>query len=668
MLDQPLVQILLLLVTAVAAVFSFKRLNIPTSLGYLLAGLLLGPYTVGPVLQGNQIGALAEFGVVFLLFTVGLNFSLPQLQAMRNTVLGLGVAQVALTTTLVGLGAWLFAGLPAAAAFVVGAVFAQSSTTIISNQLLAQGEDNSRHGRMGVGISVFQDVTAVPLLILLPVFGAAVGIVAAMGDIAVAVLKAVFAFLAVLLSGRWLLRPLFHYVATQRSAELFTLTVLLTSLAAGWFTSLLGLSMAFGAFLAGMMLGETEFRHQVEGTIRPFRDVLLGLFFISIGMLIDPAILPAIWQGVVLGTAILLGAKILLVSLIVRWSGLDLRTALRTGLLLAVGGEFGFALLAIAINDGAIDAERGQLVLYSVLLSMVVAPFLIRYNDVIASRLTPAKPRDPQLPGAGDAAPEARRDHVVICGYGRIGQSVGNFLEEERIPFIALDMDATRVREAHLAGEPVFFGDSTERDVLQAVGVEAARLVVISLDDTSAARKVLGHVRAMRADIPVMVRTRDGTHVDALRLAGATEVVPETLEAGLMIASQTLLLLEVPLARVLRLMQRQRTSRYPLLREIFPGDPVNTGHPSGDLPAQLHSVPVDATLAGRQLGQLPLDGVAVNALVRRGERIVQPPADLVIETDDVLVLFGNREQLQQAEVRIAREQPAAGTAQEQAPS
>ncbi|MFP5440829.1 MAG: cation:proton antiporter [Gammaproteobacteria bacterium] len=652
MLDNLLIQILLLLATAVAVVFTFQRLRIPTSLGYLLVGLILGPHTVGPTLHTEPIQALAEFGIVFLLFTVGLNYSLPQIHALRNTVLSLGTAQVALTTAVVALLAYFVLGLPAAAAFVIGAVFAQSSTTVISNQLLAQGEENSRHGRLGTAMSVFQDVTAVPLLILIPAFGVAAGFTAIAGDIGIALAKAVLAFVAVLYGGRWLLRPLFHYVAGQRSPELFTLTVLLVSLAAGWATSLLGLSMAFGAFLAGMMLGETEFRHQVEATVRPFRDVLLGLFFIGVGMLVDPAALPGIWHWVLLGTLVLLVSKILLVVQIVRWSGIDPLTAWRTALVLAVGGEFGFALLSISLGDGAIDAYSGQIVLYSVLLSIVVAPFLIRYNQQLAAMIVPSTPRESQegVPGASTENVGKLDGHVIICGYGRMGQSIGNFLEEEKLPYVALDLDSERVRQAHLAGEPVFYGDAGDGSVLDAVGIARARLVVISHNDIAAARRILAYVRSQRPDVPVMVRTADQTHVEELQQAGATEVVPETLEASLMVASTTLLLLGVPLSRVVRKMREQRSSRYRLLRESFAGQ---SGFSDGldERQDRLRSVVLPATAAciGQPLGSRLNDGVVVTALVRKGERRLTPAPDTVLAADDILVLFGTPEDLDRAE-------------------
>lgn len=649
-------QILLLLGVSVAVITAFQRLQIPSSLGYLLVGVVLSPYTAGPVVDSQYIQGFAEFGIVFLLFTIGLNFSLPQIHALRHQVLGLGTGQVVLTTAAVGIVAWL-AGLPVAAAFVIGAVFAQSSTTIICKQLAEQGEENSRHGRLGTALSVFQDITAVPFVVVIPVLGMAVGAEVLGWSLIWALSKAVLAFVIVFFVGRWFAHPLFRAVTERRSAELFTLTVLFVSLAAAWITDSLGLSLAFGAFLAGMILGETEFRHQVESTVRPFRDVLLGLFFVGIGILFDPFSIPQIWHWALVSAVALLLIKTVLVAQLARWSGIDTLTAWRTGLLLAVGGEFGFALLALALGAKVIDTQVGQIALTAVLFSMILAPFLIRYNHAIASRLAARENGAPEHEALKVSLETTGhlRDHVIICGYGRIGQSVGRFLEEEKIPFVALDLDPLKVKDAHTAGEPAFYGDSSERDILEAVGMHSARLVVISHEDIAAALKVLDHVRSLRPELPVMVRTRDESHVKELQAAGASEVVPETLEAGLMIASQALLLLNVPLSRVVRRMQEQRTHRYRLLREFYRGDAFTAG-PEEHNADRLRPItlPSDSPSVGRMLGELDFDGVVVTALVRRGERLLNPSPETRLEPGDALVFFGAPDDIQRAEQTLFR--------------
>ncbi len=650
MFEQPLTQLLLLLGAAVAVLMTFLWMRIPASLGYLLVGLLLGPYTVGPVLDSHKISFLAEFGIVFLLFTVGLSYSIPQLKALRHQVLGLGTAQVVLSTAVAGLLAWL-AGAPALAAFVIGAVFAQSSTTVITRQLADQREEQTRHGRLATTMSVFQDVTSVPFVVVFPVLGAAAAASLA-GPLLSALGKGLLALLLVYAAGRWLLRPLFHAVAERRSPELFTLTVLLVSLTAAWITSSLGLSMAFGAFLIGMMLGETEFRHEVEAVIRPFRDILLGLFFVGIGMLFNPALLPDIWHWALLGSVVLLGSKALIVAGIVRASGETGVIAWRTALVLAVGGEFGFALLAIAMNTGSIASDIGQVVMMSVLFSIIAAPFLIRYNHSIAQLLCGHRPTrdDAQLPGPDHSASELR-DHVIICGYGRIGQSVARFLAEEGIRYIALDMDAARVREARLAGEPVFFGDATNRHTLEGVGIAHARLAVISHGDSTMAERMLRHVRAQRPYLHVMVRTRDDRDSDRLRAAGATEVVPETLESGLVMASHALLLLGIAQDKVTQRMQEERSRRYPLLHAYFRGD-LPAAPATGTDALHPVALPAGSRGASSTIAALALDGVSVSALLRNGEKTAAPAPDTQLQADDVLVLAGPAAALTAAEARL----------------
>lgn len=648
-------QVLLLLGVTVAVVSAFHRIQIPSSLGYVLVGLVLGPYTMGPVIDLPQIEALAEFGIVFLLFTIGLNFSLPQIHALKHQVLGLGTGQVLFTTVIIGLLAWL-AGLSPAIAFVFGAVFAQSSTTIIGKQLAEQGEENSRHGRLGLAMSVFQDVTAVPFVLIIPVLGMSTQSGALLGALGWALAKALLAFALVFFLGRKLLGPIFHFIAQRRSAELFTLTVLLVALLAAWTTYILGLSLAFGAFLAGMVLGETEFRHQIESTVRPFRDVLLGLFFVGIGMLLDPASLPDIWHWAVLGAVVMMVCKTLLVSLMVRKAGIDRLTAWRTGLLLGVGGEFGFAVLSIALAANVVDVALGQIALTSVLFSMIAGPFVIRYNLAIASRLVRELPPEtnPAVSATLATGTAAQLSgHVIICGYGRIGQSVAHLLDEQKFPYIAVDLDPVRVRLAHTAGEPVYYGDATDNSILELLGLERARLVIISHGDVGASLKILEYLRVSHPKLPVMVRTYDESRVGELQRAGATEVVPETLEAGLMIASQSLLLLGVPPGRVMRRIQEQRSGKYRLIREFFPGDMLTDDLEYGDAETvRSFMIPAGCNAIGQHLGELDLGNTTITAIVRAGERRLTPPADLTITENDILVIQGSVAELERIERHV----------------
>ena len=571
MIEQPLVQLLLLLGAAVGAVTAFHRLNIPPVLGYLLVGVVLGPYTPGPVLEGNQLWLLAEYGIVFLLFTIGLSYSLPQLQALRHTVLVLGTAQVVLTTAVVGLLAWL-AGLSPAVSFVVGAVFAQSSTTVISRQLTEQNEEHTAHGRLAVAMSVFQDVTTVPLIVIIPVLGQTTDAGALAASLGGAVAKAALAFFIVFFAGRALLRPFFHAIAARRSSELFTLAAIFVSLAAASITSNFGLSMAFGAFLAGMMLGETEFRHQIESAIRPFRDALLGLFFIGIGMLFQLSALPDIWHLALAGAVVLLVVKTLIVAPIVRWSGVDPVTAWRSALVLAVGGEFGFALLAIAHTGGVIGGRAEQAVLTAVLLSMVLAPFLIRYNRAIAMWVTGRKEEgdQPVLPAVDPAVVTALKDHVIICGYGRVGHAVAALLANKGVPFVAYDGDLARVAQGRAVGHLVLYGDVSDPGLFAAGHAERAALVVVTINHTATAVRIVSLLRSEYPHLPIIARAWDLEGSSRLLDAGATEAYPEAIEASLRLGAAALEMIGASPEHVDRLVQSVRDVDYEPVREGSP--------------------------------------------------------------------------------------------------
>lgn len=534
--------ILLLLSVAMIVVLTFQRLNVPTSLGYLLVGVILGPYTLGPTVSIPELETLAEFGVVFLMFTIGLNFSLPQLKALRHQVLGLGTGQVVFTTLLVGGIVWL-AGLPVASAFLFGAVYAQSSTSIIASFLSEQGEENSKHGRLGIALSVFQDVTAVPFLVIIPVLGASVDAEVLAWSLGWALAKAVLAFLLVFITGRWLLHPLFQLIAGRRSLEMFTLAVLLVALLAAWTTNRLGLSLAFGGFLAGMILGETEFRHQIESSIRPFRDVLLGLFFIGIGMRFDPAAIPPIWYWTILGAVLVMVSKTMIVAALLRRIGVAIQDAWRTGLLLSVGGEFGLALAAIALDSKVIDMRQGQIAISSVLLAMVAGAILVHYNGPISSRLV--KTRSAET-GETPELQEAVGRQVVIGGYGRVGHAIAVLLHSSGISCMAFDTDANRIAQAKKDGVPVSFGDISDPELLSAIHVERASLVVITVDNSATALRAISYLKRTAPQVPVIARARDIKASAELLEAGAIVAYPETIEASLRLGATALKILRVP--------------------------------------------------------------------------------------------------------------------------
>jgi CPA2 family monovalent cation:H+ antiporter-2 len=557
-------QILVLLSVSVSVIVLFQRLHIPTSLGYLLVGIILSPHTIGPALDVPEIKGLAEFGVVFLLFTIGLNYSLPQLHALRGQVLGLGTAQVALGTAVV-MGLAMLAGMPTAAAFVIGAVFAQSSSTIIGSQLTEQAEQNTPYGRLGLAVSVFQDVTAVPFLVIIPVLGMAVSADALAGILGLAMAKAALAFALVFFVGKWLFRPLFHIVTKQQSLEALTLAVLLVVLLAAWSTNQLGLSLAFGAFLAGMMLGETEFRHQVESSIRPFRDVLLGLFFIGVGMLLNPSTLPDIWLYSLLGMVVLLLSKIVIVLSVVRRSGVDWESSLRTALIVSVGGEFGLALLALALGAQVLDIRLGQIILTSVLFSMVAGAMLIRFNGPIARFFTS---RSKAVKGDA-AAIDMPAQTVLIGGYGRVGHTLAVLFQTSGIPYVAFDSDPKRVEQGRVDGHHVFYGDVSDPELLAAIQPDKVALVILTTYESDMGLRATGLLHKRCPHVPIIARAEDLQMSAQLMAAGATHAYPEAIESSLRLAATAMTMLNMPSAEVDSIMQGIRDWDYqPVVEDV----------------------------------------------------------------------------------------------------
>jgi monovalent cation:H+ antiporter-2, CPA2 family len=645
--------VLLLLAVAVLTVTLFRRLHLPPILGYLIVGILVGPHGSGLVASTEETRFLAEFGVVFLLFAIGLEFSLPQMIAMKQSVFGLGGSQVALTGAGCAVLAWLL-GLTPQGSVIAGAILALSSTAIVIKQLSEQLELNSEHGRLGVSILLFQDLAVIPLLVVIPILAGDNASGMAL-PLLMAVVKAALVFVIIMAVGHWLLRPLFHEIARSRSAELFTLSVLLVSLTAAWLTHEAGLSLALGAFLAGMMLGETEYRHQIEADIRPFQDVFLGLFFVTIGMRVDfLSLLPEL-HWVLLMTLALILFKGMAILLLARLAGRSMATAFRSGLLLAQGGEFGFVLLDLSLGSGLLPGEAGQLMFAAIILSMAASPFLVRYNGRLAQTFCSMRGSMPELAGLQAIQEDAGklRQHVIICGYGRIGQNIGRLLDREGFPYVALDLDPGVVREAHEAGEPVHFGDAVRHEILQASGLAYASALVLTFEDHPSAMKILAQARKSVPALPVLVRTKDDSHLEALEAAGAAEVMPEAVEASLMMGGQLLLLLKVPGSRIFKIMREIRQNHYKLLRDFFHGEESLDIEQSDSFQERLHTVTlpehayaVDHTIEALHLWDWE---VSITVVRRGGIRGESPQPETRLQAGDVLVLAGTPQHLEHAE-------------------
>jgi len=562
--------LLIILASSLVVIALFRRLRLPPVLGYLCVGLAVGPTALDWVNDSEELPDLAELGVVFLLFSLGLEFSLSKMLGLRQVVFGLGSLQVLCSGAILA-ALLVFSGAPPIAALLLGAGLALSSTAIVSKELSSQGEIFSSHGQNAIGVLLFQDVVAVLLLTLVPVFAGSSehpwywALPLTLG-------KTLVLFAGLLLASRLLLPRLFHEVAASRSAELFVLLALVIVLLTAWLTHLLGLSPALGAFLAGMLLGESHYRHQIEADIRPFRDILLGLFFVSIGMLIDLQLF--VDDGVsILGlTLALMLIKGGVVAALVKWRGSDGETAWRSGLALAQGGEFCFALMALMQQNRLMPADISSLLLAATFCSMLLTPLLLRAAPHIAARLHRKPSEEAQLDQIS-ALNAGLSGHVVICGYGRVGQSIGRFLRREGQAFVALDEDPVIIQEAAVGENCVHYGDSRRGDLLAAVGLNRARLLVIAVDKTDIAISVLKEARRLNPQVPILVRTRDDSQLAELQAAGASEVVPELLESSLMLASHALVMLGLPEQEIRQHVDQVRHDRYRLLHGFYPGNP-----------------------------------------------------------------------------------------------
>ena len=634
---------LILLTAAVLMVVLFRTLNLPSILGYLLVGIVVGPHALN--VGADSVGArhLAEFGVVFLMFSIGLEFSLARLYRMKKLVFGLGLAQVLGTMLLATLLMWAV-GLPWYSGFALGGALSMSSTAVLSKLLAERLELEAPHGREVMGVLLFQDIAVVPLLILVPALSSPAAELAE--KLMWAGFKAVVVLTVVVFLGQRLMGAWFFIVARTKSAELFILNVLLITLGLAYVTELAGLSLALGAFLAGMLISETEYRYQVEDDIKPFRDVLLGFFFITIGTYLDWHVVVDNLFWVAVFVMLLLGDKLGVTWLLSRALGASPGTALRTGLWLCAGGEFGFVLMAQVSESQLLEPHQLQIVLAGLVLSLLLAPIIVHFSDRLVMRFVASEwlARSMQLTSLAAQTLEVNK-HVIVCGYGRTGQHLVRFMENEDVTIVALDNDPERVSTAVMAGEPAVFGDCSRRETLIAAGIMRADVLIITFADTHVAMKILHHAKELRPELPVVVRTAVETDVDKLIAAGASEVVPEALESGIMLSTHALALLGVPMHRVIKRLRSVREQHYTVFRGAFPG----IGDDSVLIPeseqARLHAVhlPAGAYAVGLSVDELDLDGsgAGLSSVRRRGGKGVVA-SDEPLQIGDTVLLMGSQ--------------------------
>jgi monovalent cation:H+ antiporter-2, CPA2 family len=653
---------LLYLLAAVLGVVACRSLKLPPMLGYLAVGVVIGPHALALSQNADGVRHLGEFGVVFLMFVIGLEFNLPKLRSMRRHVFGLGMLQVVLTVLLATIGSLFLATLAPSlwkmnwqTALALSGAIAMSSTAIVVKLLSERLELDSEHGKRIMGVLLFQDLAVVPLLVLIPALGSPADQL--FTALAVAGLKAAVLVGLLLTGGQRVMRWWLTLVARRKSEELFVLNLLLVTLALAWLTEWAGLSLALGAFIAGMLISETEYKHQVETDIRPFHDVLLGLFFISIGMMLDWRLVLERWPLVLVLAILPVLGKLLLITLLAKLLGATTGVSLRTGLYLAQAGEFGFVLLSLAQTSQLVPANLLNPILASMVLSMLATPFIIMQSNRIVMRLVSSEWLQQSLQMTTIARKSINANkHVIICGYGRCGQNLGHMLEREGIQYMALDLDPDRVRQAAAAGDSVVFGDAVRLQSLMAAGLSRASAVVVTYLDTASALKVLANTRSHAPHVPVIVRTVDDHDLEKLRAAGATEVVPEAIEGSLMLASHALALVGVPMRRVIRVVQDQRDARYNLLRGYFRGADDDTVNERDEERLATVTLPLGTSPVGKPLGFLALHavGVRVVSLRRSNGKTLAADDALVLEGGDTLVLSGQAEALAVAEEKILR--------------
>lgn len=638
--------ILILLISSVAAVAAFRYFRISSTIAYFFVGLSLGPYAFGVLPDSESVKHFVEFGIVFLMFTIGLEFSLPKLNSMRRIIFGLGAIQV-VTTILTIIFISQFFALSLGAAFIIGSAFSLSSTAIVLKILVERIDLNSRHGKLSTGVLLFQDLAVIPILILIPAIGSDTYDFYTISGLILVKVLILFSILF------WIGKPIMNFwfgiVAKQKSRELFVLNVLMVTLIFSYLTNQTGLSYALGAFIAGMLISETRYRYQVESDIASFRDILLGLFFISVGMMLNIPVFVDYFFIIFFIFILYTIFKIILISSLTRAYGYEWGVGLRVGIILGQAGEFSFVVLALGRDQGLLTGDLFQIILSTCLMSMLLSPFLIPLNGKIARFLSKNYLRNSQkvIEKIEDRG-KSLSNHVILCGFGRSGQYLARFLKEESASFIAIDMDLNRVNDAANAGELVMYGDASRRVVLKAAGIEKAKAIVITYADDRASSKVLHVIREDYPDLPVIVRTADDSTILQLQNEGASEVIPEVLEGSLMLASQTLLILGIPLKRIIKRIRVFREERYKMFRGYFKGSTDIDDDLNSNQQLELHSEEITSNsyFLGLSLNEIKLEDFDLEIqYLRRPNMLenIEPRPDIVLDVGDILVVLGTQE-------------------------
>lgn len=556
----PLTEIVILLIAAVLTVGMFRVLKLSPVLGYLVAGTVIGPYGFSLISNMEVTGGFAEFGIIFLLFLIGLELSLERLRSMRKHVFGFGGAQMVMTAIVVGsLFTYLYGNI--SIALVIGGGLALSSTAIVLQVIADQNEKSSQVGRLALAVLILQDLAVIPLLVFVTALGTGdTSLGHALGS---AAMKAAAGLAGIFIAGRLFVRPLFRFIASLEHTELFTATTICVVLGTAWLTHFAGLSAALGAFMAGLLVAETEFKHQVESDILPFKGLLLGLFFMTVGMSLNVSMLMEEFSSIIGLTMALMATKAFIIILLCRAFNFSLSASIHTGLLLAQGGEFAFVLLTLAGNYNLIDPDMIQILLVVVTVSMALTPLTADIGNRIATALEKNASKNP-----AHMAEETLdlNDHVIICGYGRVGHTVSNLLENENIAYVAIDMDSYKVSRERKEGVPVYYGDSARAHVLSALGIKRARALIITHNDVRVALQTIQTVRDLNPALPIITRAKNIEQVQKLEAAGANLAVAEMFEVSLQMGGALLKSIGVSDHEITRIIDIFRAEDYALTR------------------------------------------------------------------------------------------------------
>ncbi|MBI5187833.1 MAG: cation:proton antiporter [Nitrospirae bacterium] len=633
-------------------VFLLHRLKIPSLVGFLIAGIIIGPHGLGMVKDVHAVELLAEIGVILLLFTIGIEFSMAKLIRMKKAVIGGGGIQVLLTIVLSAIAAYLTTENINKSVFF-GFLIALSSTAIVLKMLTERGEVDSPHGRMIVGILIFQDLCIVPLMLLIPVLsGESINIM----DIAIKMGKAILIIAIVLLSARWIVPGLLHQVVHTRSRELFIITIILLCLGIALLTSRFGLSLALGAFLAGLIISESEYAHQATSDILPFKDSFIGLFFVSVGMLMDIGYMSDNCLKIAMAVTLIFGLKIITGMFSALIIGSPFRTAIHTGLGLAQIGEFSFVLAIAGKAVRLVSEEIYQIFLSSSVVTMTITPFILRsapsISGWIASRHL-LKRVDRLKKVEREGFPRKRQGHVIIIGFGLNGRNLARVLKEAEIPYVVLEMNSDTVREMKKKGEPIYYGDGTGKEILHKLSIEKARLLVVAISDPASTRRIVSIARHENPNIYIIVRTRYVAEVDDLKALGANEVIPEEFETSIEMFSRVLHQYHFPNNVILDMVDKIRSDSYTALRSVeFPKRHLFEKYEwLPEIEMDGYKVPEGSYLIDKSIAELQVrkkTGVTIIAVRRGPEVYTNPEPDFRFKTGDIIIFTGEGKSMNMA--------------------